>query len=837
MDRFLAMGKLRCFSIFAKKNKVKNECPLFDADLHTFPCKMTNVIDHEDSIEGKAATDVPATEITSMVCSIGSVVDQHQLKSLKELSDQKDSMTVKVATALLTAEDTSKVRFSSGPIVDQDQTVSAVDLAKTHSKGLETDTDVISGPEVVEICSETPVEIAYEGGDEQEIHSSSRELSDHGSQRNMDDTGSSKAFKDINTSSSHALDLFHNSAENIFINDECDKPLSSEEIQAGHVSDPGVYKIVDSHLGSTSPVYKRSNSGSELEIRQLCKHDSGRRIPDNHSTCLVTSNSFEDLQHLADNQRGLHGIQSSPRSELTFCSADKVMLKRRSSSNVLPSRKRNSWWKIFLWSHRNLHKGEQTDQSSSLHKNKESCLAVNRKEGYSSDTLDICRNLHQTKQVRDPSKLKSVEDNLTLNAFSDELNSSKVHASKHMDWDLPPRAPASGSYSQWVAFSAEESNMRRVQEWVSSIDTAALSLKNGDALGAIEIAGDEGTSGGNHSVEISEASENLDTCVQGANLSNEMELANNVIRSLNAFSTVAHISGIGLSVIPALAAFASLRTINLSGNYIVRITPGSLPRTLHTLNLSRNKIATIEGLRELTRLRVLDLSYNKISRIGHGLATCTLIKELYLSGNKISDVEGLHRLLKLTVLDISFNKITTLKALGQLAANYSSLLALNLLGNPVHTNVGDEPIRKSLLSLLPHLAYLNKQPIKTVSAREAAIDSVAKAALGNGGRHSRNKLSRRGNNAPSSHRTAANLRRGNRSSEGASRSQGRPSKPIHDKGSSRQEHAHSKRASLASSSHHQKLKNKAIVAHQSNIHVSRSEGSLQDFKFESPPLH
>lgn len=837
MDRFFAMGKLRCFSIFAKKNKVKNECPLSDADLHALPSNMTKVIDHEDCINAKAATDVSATEIISRVCSTESVVNQHQLKSIKESTDQKDSMTVKAATALLTAEDTSRVSFSSGPIVDQDQTISVVDLAKTQLNGLETDSDLVLGPEIVEICSETPVEIAYEGGDEEEIHSSSRELSDHGSQRNMDDTVSPKAFKDTNTSSSHALDLFHNSAEDIFINHECDKPLCSEEIRTGHLSDPGVYKIVDSHLGSTSPVYKRSNSGSELEIRQLCQLESGGRNPDNRSTCLPTSNSFEDLQHLGDNQRGLHGSLSSPHSELTFCSADKVMLKRRSSSNVLPSRKRNSWWKIFLWSHRNLHKGEQTDQSFSLHKNEELCQAVNTKEGYSSDTLDVCRNLHQTKQGQDKGKMKSAEDNSMLNALSDDQNASKVHASKHMDWDHPPRVPGPGSYSQWVAFSAEQSNMRRVEEWVSSIDAAALSLKNGDGLGANEIAGDEGTSGGNYGLEISEALENLDTSVQGANSSNEMELANNVIRSLNAFSTVAHISGIGLSVIPALAAFASLRTINLSGNYIVRITPGSLPRTLHTLNLSRNKIATIEGLRDLTRLRVLDLSYNRISRIGHGLATCTLIKELYLAGNKISDVEGLHRLLKLTVLDISFNKITTLKALGQLAANYSSLLALNLLGNPVHTNVGDEPIRKSLLSLLPHLAYLNKQPIKTVSAREAAVDSVARAALGNGGRHSRNKLSRRGNSASSSHRTAANPRRGNRGSEGSSRTQGRQSKPIHDKGSNRQEHAHSKRASLASSSHHQKLKNKAPMAHQSHMHVSRSEGSLQEFKFENPPLH
>ncbi|KAH9298465.1 hypothetical protein KI387_030147, partial [Taxus chinensis] len=747
-----------------------NGCPLSDADLHTLSINVKEVMDHKDSKILKAAANVLSTENASMICSTGSVVDQQLSKTFKEVMDRKDSMTVKAATDVFTTENTYTICFSNGSIVDQHRSKSMVDLAKTQLNGLGADSDSGLGPQIVNLYNEAPVEIAYEGGDEQEILSSSRELSDHESQRNMDDAVCSKASKDIKNDSTRTLDIFDNSAEDIFeINHKCDKPLCSEEIQIGHLSDPGIYKIGDLHLGSTSPVFKRYSSGSKLEIRELCKLESCGISPVNHSVCLPPSNSqsFEDLQHLGDDQREHQGGQSSPHSELTFCSADKIMLKQRSSSNVLPSGSRKSWWKIFLWSHRNLHKGEKIDQSSPLHKNEELCQAINRKEGYSSDTLDVCGNLNQTKQGQNLGKLKSLEDN------GNEQNDSKVHNSRHWDWNLQPRVPGLQSYSQWVAFSAEESSASRVEEWVSSIDTGALSLKNGDVSEQNVIAEDKGTTGSNYSVAISEAFENLDSSVQGGNLSNEMQLANNVIRSLNAFSTVAHISGIGLSVIPALAPFASLRTINLSGNYILRISPGSLPRTLHTLDLSRNKIATIEGLRELTRLRVLDLSYNRISRIGHGLATCTLIKELYLAGNKISDVEGLHRLLKLTVLDLSFNKITTLKALGQLAANYSSLLALNLLGNPVHTNVGDEPIRKSLLSLLPHLAYLNKQPIKTVSTREAVVDSVARAALGNSGWHSRNKLSRRGNHASSSHRTAANPRRGNRGSEGPSRTQGR----------------------------------------------------------------
>jgi Leucine-rich repeat (LRR) protein len=116
---------------------------------------------------------------------------------------------------------------------------------------------------------------------------------------------------------------------------------------------------------------------------------------------------------------------------------------------------------------------------------------------------------------------------------------------------------------------------------------------------------------------------------------------------------------------------------------------------------------------------------------------------LYLAGNKISDVEGLHRLLKLTVLDLSFNKITTTKTLGQLVANYNSLLALNLLGNPIQSNIGDEQLKKAVSGLLPKVTYLNKQLIKPQRGREVTTDRVAKAALGNTGWDSRRKVTRR----------------------------------------------------------------------------------------------
>lgn len=137
-----------------------------------------------------------------------------------------------------------------------------------------------------------------------------------------------------------------------------------------------------------------------------------------------------------------------------------------------------------------------------------------------------------------------------------------------------------------------------------------------------------------------------------------------------------------------------------------------------------------------------------------GLSNCILFKELYIAGNKISYVEGLHRLFKLSVLDLSFNKITTTNALRQLVANYNSLIALNLLGNPIH--ISDYQLRKTMCSLLRKLVFLNKQAINPQKARDQA---VAEAALGNSNRSTSSRTTRKvnlGNSASSrTHRGSA----------------------------------------------------------------------------------
>ncbi|KAK1435475.1 hypothetical protein QVD17_01239 [Tagetes erecta] len=441
----------------------------------------------------------------------------------------------------------------------------------------------------------------------------------------------------------------------------------------GHLSDPGA----SNKPFLPSPKLKRSCSNLETKRVML-------------KAKIAANESFEDLQRL-----GEYGCMS-PVSVTSNCSADKVILRKCSSSQILPSKSRRLWWKLFLWSHRNLHEPIKGVQNK--------ILIINQQGGYSSDTLEPNRRTEKSKP-KSKSKLEKVN------------KGDQKWKSVNQDYGLWPE-------KQWMAFPAGSSS-RRVDEWIQEIPTEPI----------LTICNEE-----DDEITFPPSPENSKRPAGSiTDLPEEIAYANRVIQTLNSSSTVAYISGIGLKVIPMISGFSSLRSVNLSGNLIVNITPGSLPKGLHVLNLSKNKISVIEGLKELTRLRILDLSYNRISRIGQGLSKCTLIKELYLAGNKISNVEGLHRLLKLKILDLSFNKITTPKAIGQLVANYNSLQALNLLGNPIQNNLNDDQIRKTLCGLLPNLAYLNKQPANPQKAREMAKETVTKAALGNGNLSSRRR--------------------------------------------------------------------------------------------------
>lgn len=358
-------------------------------------------------------------------------------------------------------------------------------------------------------------------------------------------------------------------------------------------------------------------------------------------------------------------------------------------------------------------------------------------------------------QERDGNVLNIDPKNSESENPADDNYNAYNYVGSAKDWIVPAmdelnkgkNVPDHSSVCQLEELPSKDFRIKRIEKWVMDLQHCSPLEETGlPSTSEHQIQSDDNVLDGLTASKID------------VKVTPGMEAAKKYISSLTVSATTAQLANLGLVVIPFLSAFVSLKALNLSGNAIVRISAGALPRGLHILNLSKNNISTIEGLRELTRLRVLDLSYNRILRIGHGLASCSSLKELYLAGNKISDVEGLHRLLKLNVLDLRFNKLSTTKSLGQLAANYNSLQAISMEGNPAQKNIGDEQLKKYLQGLLPHLAYFNRHSIKTGTGMKDAADRSARLGISahqiDRGLRSDLKTMRKGNHA-ASHKVAS----------------------------------------------------------------------------------
>ncbi|KAF5746019.1 putative Protein phosphatase 1 regulatory subunit [Tripterygium wilfordii] len=174
-------------------------------------------------------------------------------------------------------------------------------------------------------------------------------------------------------------------------------------------------------------------------------------------------------------------------------------------------------------------------------------------------------------------------------------------------------------------------------------------------------------------------------------------------------------------------------------------------------------------------------------------------------------------------MDLRFNKISTAKCLAQLAANYNSLQAISLEGNPAQKNVGDEQLKKTLEGLLPHLVYFNRQPIKVSTLKDAADRSVRlgiSARQGDRGLRSENKGMRKAGHGLAAQRPSSSTHgRKSQAIMSPKRSRGRhvrlPPPPSGTKATTRDQH------------HLYDFGNRLLnLKSELSIHRSRSEGAL-----------
>ncbi|CAL0319341.1 unnamed protein product [Lupinus luteus] len=513
----------------------------------------------------------------------------------------------------------------------------------------------------------------------------------------------------------------------------------------------GLFKAEDAYDGEDEhdhlPFIKRELSDFDLQVHEVVTNKRGYDQTDKEmkypSLYQNKANNNIQLEEKNDtySKKSVDTIQSGHVGDPCISNAD-------FSGSPKITRSCSNFEERDVHSDKTLHFMSSNPKSfGDLKELSENQMANQSAMTYGS-TYRVMLKRHSSSQLRKSTQLHPLSAAIKNHRdySSDTVQPNKGKALMRLVDSTSPGS-SSGEYFPLVAFRRGSSSFHRVCEWMKDLEIQQP-LPEGDFVDDIM-----GSIAYPHSQEAKTSmARNMAPLVRqpDVNLSNEILITNSIVQSLNPASTVAHLPRIGIEVIPAISHFSGLRSVNLSSNFIVNITPGFLPKGIHTLNLSRNKISTIEGLRELTQLQVLDLSYNRISRIGQGLSNCTLIKELYISGNRISDVEGLHRLLKLTVLDLRFNKITTTKAIGQLVANYNSLQVLNLIGNPIQRNIGDNQLRKVVSGLLPKIVDLNKQPIKPQRARQVITHSFGKAALGNNCRNINRKARKKGGQRSSS---------------------------------------------------------------------------------------
>ena len=178
---------------------------------------------------------------------------------------------------------------------------------------------------------------------------------------------------------------------------------------------------------------------------------------------------------------------------------------------------------------------------------------LNPQGGYSSDTLE-------------PNQTMELGKMASPGSFTGEsLNKGDNNNNGNKSWNAFQNG-ASGLWpqNQWVAFSSDSSPFARVDEWVKGLETqyplpVIDNYENDEGI-TFPPSPETGKSPARSPTHL--------TRQHDINFTEEILHANSVIESLNSSSTVAHISGIGLKAIPIISSFLSLRSVNLSNNFI-----------------------------------------------------------------------------------------------------------------------------------------------------------------------------------------------------------------------------------------------------------------------------
>jgi internalin A len=165
-----------------------------------------------------------------------------------------------------------------------------------------------------------------------------------------------------------------------------------------------------------------------------------------------------------------------------------------------------------------------------------------------------------------------------------------------------------------------------------------------------------------------------------------------------------------------------LRTLNLSGNYLIEVPKSILKLSnLTSLDLSDNGFEFLpEVVVQLQSLRVLDLSHNQLKCISSAIAQLRNLRSLDLGDTGLSIVpEWIAQLQNLRSLDLGYNRLTTVvNAIAQL----QNLTQLQLCNN--HLQFIPDPIYE-----LRSLKVLDFRNVITLSSEQNRIEEISSKVL------------------------------------------------------------------------------------------------------------
>lgn len=385
-----------------------------------------------------------------------------------------------------------------------------------------------------------------------------------------------------------------------------------EEAIGDYVSDPGVYHDDNSCLGPfdedvedrqfhiqsqrADHILKKARSeGGLYDLGLISQQDPGQTTDQDLVPVSQGSPSYLNVSRRDFSILLPKSVVESPHSEVDLKDAKDLYLNVRFPEKGPSALKQKPWWKMFLISHRNIHReGNGLITRSSLSRSER--LLISGAAGYSSDVdyysgspklefdASYCKSdVYHPESVRSgpcPMIGEGVEDDdendvPPMGTVTNGVIQAEEPYFEALTLHPPSVHDDSGKDSKVSVL--DRPDLKRVEEWISSIDPFTLTA---DDEAEIAAYSDTEPSAPAASFFRARASRSDPIQSDGSVLLDrrnhmgdqfpdaDSEMASFIARSVNPLSTVAHFSGVGLRLVPPLGVHNNLKTLNLSANAI-----------------------------------------------------------------------------------------------------------------------------------------------------------------------------------------------------------------------------------------------------------------------------